>query len=190
MNFFLKETDDKLFMLYFFLAKLFGVSTTLLIFYPIFITAFQEGAGVSILLFFLIVYIIIAIFLAVFSIIGNQMVYNFLKLTFVDNDFTANVSKRYFLTICSKISLINSILILAVSFSVFFITLDIESILNFQMYYGQVIGNVVVLIGYVFIGLLLNKILKDNRFLQYVTYSILPYTVLMFITNILPNYIW
>lgn len=118
------------------------------------------------------------------------MVYNFLKLTFVDNDFTANVSKRYFLTICSKISLINSILILAVSFSVFFITLDIESILNFQMYYGQVIGNVVVLIGYVFIGLLLNKILKDNRFLQYVTYSILPYTVLMFITNILPNYIW
>lgn len=189
MKFLLKKTDNNLFIFYFFIAKVFNVSTSLFSFYPLVFISFQEKEGQSVLLVLGIVYILLALILVILSIIGNQLVYNFLNMTFVDNQFSDKISKKYFFAICSKVSLLVSIFVFFINLVYFIIKLDIEAIIYFQTNYGQNINNLLVLIGYAIVGIILNNILKEKRMFQYVTYSLIPYSVLTFIVHFLPKYL-
>lgn len=182
MKFLLKKTDNNFFVIYFFFAKLLNTAASFFVLSSLIKIVYQEKMYNTITLI-LFIYFILIILLIIINIIGNTILYNFLKLFLDQNHFSTFVSKKYFFSICSKISFIISLIIFIINFSLYMVYSDIELLYNFQLEHIQTLNSVLSLLGYVAVGLVLKRILKNNTTLFYVSYSILPYSLLIFIVQ-------
>ncbi len=79
------------------------------------------------------------------------MIYQFLIMIFIDNDFSNQMTKRHFLSICSKTSMGTNIILFSINLIIFLMYSDFDHIAYLLSNYGPLINNLMVIIGSVFI---------------------------------------